>query len=220
MKKISTWIIAGIFFLGSCTNNAENNTVNENPVVPVSEAVEEGKNLDLQQSFPSLVQHLQKQDSSFSTTKFTEGESSPITDVQPQTMEESLKAFAPYFIYNKDSSLAIDLYSYNYILRKKEGQKTLEAAGPDTEVAIIDFKKNTRQRVLFAGPSTIILDAAWTSADELMITGAETIEDEKIKPLLWKINLAQKNKQLFSYPDTVKAAAYSYVEEKLDYRED
>lgn len=98
--------------------------------------------------------------------------------------------FSPYFIYSPDSSQVIDLLSYGNFLRKnKKGQIVLESGEPDTEVAIINVQTKKRERVLFAGPSTLIKEAIWVDNQTVLIGGAMYDENNVLVPVLWKYNV-------------------------------
>lgn len=98
--------------------------------------------------------------------------------------------FDPYFIYSPDSSQVIDLFSYGNFLRKnKKGQIVLESGEPDTEVAIINVQTKKRERILFAGPSTLIKEAVWVDNQTVLIGGAMYDENNVLVPVLWKYNV-------------------------------
>lgn len=215
MKK-QVWMIGFVLLLMACNNSADNTSSNDTVQSNEQEEMEEATHL--QESFPDLYAYLKKQDTSLDIDKFNDGGIAALTDLAAVPVDEKIKSFSPYFIYNADSSLAIDLYSYNYMQRQKEGKNVLQMAGPDSEVGLINFKNNTRQRVFFSGPSVLILDAKWTSPEEILIAGAEEVGNEKIKPILWKIDLSDSTQHSFSYSDTLSAKVYTYTDEKLQER--
>lgn len=216
MKK-PVWMIGFVLLLMACNNSADNTVSNDTLQNNEQEEIEEATHL--QESFPDLYAYLKKQDTSLDIDKFNDGGIAAVTDLAAVPVDEKTKSFSPYFICNADSSLAIDLYSYNYMQRQKEGKNVLQMAGPDSEVGLINFKNNTRQRVFFSGPSVLVLDAKWTGPEAILIAGAEEIGNEKIKPILWKIDLSDSTQHSFSYGDTLSAKVYTYTEEKLQERE-
>lgn len=205
----------GIFFLYACKNNADDEQVAIDTVQTEGDVVEAEIN-ELQQSFPSLFTYLESQDSTFTASGFTESETSSLSQNKTFPMEEGAQAFYSYFIYNADSSLAIDLYSNNYLIRERAGKQTLQRGGPDTEITLVNVKNKTEQRLLFTGPSVSILEAKWLSANEMMIAGAEEMGNERVKPMLWKINLQDSTIQLYAYPDTLRVTTQMYAEDKLN----
>src|SRR5690349_11176495 len=123
MKK-STWVMVFALLVMACNNNADDKATTDSTTIASEEEVGA---MDLQESFPSLFTYLKNQDSSLSTEKFSPAEASIISGLAPAPLDaENAKEFHPYFFYNRDSSLAIDLYSYNHFPREKEGKRVLE----------------------------------------------------------------------------------------------
>ena len=213
--RIYLTLLTGFILLQACNNSADNTNGIDTVQSAPGEEEEISETAALQQSFPSLFTYLQSQDSSFAVENFIETEMYNLPQNEPFPVGEELKAFSDYLIYNSDSSLALDLYSNNYLLRKRDGREIMQRGEPDTEIVLVDSKKNTEQRLLFTGPSVSIMDAKWISLQELMIAGAEEIGNRRVKPVLWKVNLSDSTVQLFSYPDTVSAKTHLYAEEKI-----
>lgn len=200
-----------LLVLWSCSNSdqQQGDVVAESPKDSV---VIDNDNQDvLRLMIPNLFEYFAKQDSSFIPANFIMKGTAPLNNVKAYPVEERLKQFHPYLIYNSDSSLAIDLYSYNYTLQKGE----FEAGEPDSEAALVDFKSGKRKRLLFTGPGISFMDAKWMTANEILIAGAEEINTTQIQPLLWKINLQDSAMELYKYKDTLNAKAYPYTEQKL-----
>ena len=214
MKKLR-----GLLFccclLAAC-NNAENAITNASKEDTTEEEVVDNGLAEVKQSFPQLFQYLRKQDSTFSEDSFLLAGENKVETVPPAPIDSAkLKPFQKYLIYNSDSSLALDLYSYNYIATTRNGQNRLEEAGPDSEAAVLDLKKGTRRRVFFGGPSQTLWDAKWTKPDELLLIGAESHED-KVIPTIWQVNLKDTSMQVFAYQGEVKADMSSYTAQKLN----
>lgn len=169
----------------------------------------------VKQSFPQVFQYLSKQDSTFSEDSFAVAGENKIEAVAPSRIDSAqLKPFQSYFIYNSDSSLALDLYSYNYIATHRNGKNRLEEAGPDSEAAVLDFKNGIRRRVFFGGPAHTLWDAKWTGPQDILLIGAESHEDNVI-PTIWHINLKDTSMQVFAYQGEVKADMTGYTAQKL-----
>lgn len=209
-------VLAAMIFLFACNDSDDVKTAADNSAGPDTAVEETDGESTIEQSFSSLFTYLKSQDSSFMPDRFTESEGARLSGMKALPIEDNTTAFAVYFIYNSDSSLAIDLYSNNYILSKTEGRETLQRGGPDTQVDLIDLKHKTERRLLFTGPSVYILDAKWASDSAIMIAGAEEINGGRVKPVLWKINLPDSTMQLYSYPDTLNAKAHLFTEEKFE----
>jgi hypothetical protein len=163
-----------IAFLAACNDSNNAVTTITNVQDTLQEAVTDAEVAVVKQSFPELFAYLKKQDPTFSEDSFLLSGESRVEPVAPAPVDtQQLKPFQKYLIYNGDSSLALDLYSYNYIVTQRNGTNRLEEAGPDTEVAVIDFKANLRRRVFFGGPSHTLWDAQWRGPQDLLLPGTK-----------------------------------------------
>jgi hypothetical protein len=215
-KHVWLWLVAAL--LAACNNSTGDKDTGglKAELDTLQEAVTDAEVSVVHQSFPQLFQYLSKQDSTFSEDSFMLSGESKVEQVPPMPVDEArLKPFQQYFIYNQDSSLALDLYSYNYIIANRGGNSTLEEAGPDSEAAVIDRKAGLRRRVFFGGPSHTLWDAKWVTAQELMLIGAETRENDRVIPTIWKVNLQDTSVQVFAYQGDVQANMAGYRREKL-----
>lgn len=182
----------------------------------LQEAVVDAEVTMVQQSFPQLFSYLKKQDTTFSEEHFLLSGESEVETVPSTPIDEArLQPFQKYLIYNNDSSLALDLYSYSYIITNSGGKSRLEEASPDSEAAIIDFKKKTRKRIFFGGPSHVLWDAKWTAPKELLLISAESREDSHVIPTIWHINLRDDSIQVYAYEGELAADISGYRNEKL-----
>jgi hypothetical protein len=212
MRTVSLFIFPAIFLLLSCGNNAS--TVPEETEDTVENSV--GINVRLQEHFPKLFAFYQQQDASFPKAGFEGGElerkdsliSTPIDTAQ-------LRPFRSYLVFNDDSTKAIDFVSYNYVLVNKKGQTKLEQGGPDAEVALLDFKNNSRKRILFLGSSATILNSDW-DGNEVLIAGAEDLGEEKVKPTFWIYDTATGTMEIYNYNAPLKADIKNYTEQLLN----
>lgn len=112
------------------------------------------------------------------------------------TMEEDrFEQFKAFFVYSPDSSQVVDMVSYgNFLHKGKNGKVVLEAGEPDTEVAIVNVQTKKRERVLFAGPSTVVKQAVWIDDHTVLIAGGTYDEQNRLVPVIWKYDTV--NKQL------------------------
>ncbi|OLY90934.1 hypothetical protein SAMN05444008_1178 [Cnuella takakiae] len=208
MKLTRLFAIAAIGLCTSCTNNADTesattDTAAAQPEADLSQLTPEARMV--QTAFPNMYMFLEGQDPSFDPANFQETEGGYGEPLPPRFFApEELEQFKPYLIYNTDSTKAIDLVSYNYIIDKKDGQQVLTGAGPDTEVGIINLQNNMRTRIFFAGPGTVMREGKWIDSSTVMLGGAETLSNTAIKPFLLRINLNEKSVQKFAYADSVK----------------
>jgi hypothetical protein len=213
MKILIKLSLIGSILFASCNNNS--NTGNSKEDSSSVEVVDETP-YSVNSEFPQLASYLKSQDSSFSADKFEGGEME-IKDSVPATKidDNQLAPYKPYLIYNSDSSKAIDLVSYNYVVSHKKGKAVIEHGGPDTEVALLDMKSGTRKRILFLGSSGTVLQAKWEDNNTIAIAGAQEVEDEKIKPSIWRYDLSTGKMELYQYSDAINADIKDYAEQWL-----
>lgn len=208
MKK-GGWIIGVLLFLVACTNTdvKEKTVSEENPVNEVT---------SFQKGVPLFFKYIQQNNPAFSADSFLLTQSAK-QDIYPSSTinEQHVAPFKDLLIYNADSSKAIDLFSYNYIITDKTGVIKAEAAEPDTEVALINFKDSTRKRIWFSGPMAIILDAAWINPNEIIVAGMQENENGKYYPVIWKILLAEKIIDTYTYNHAVEILPNDYLNERF-----
>jgi hypothetical protein len=208
MKK-AVWLVLTSVALWACNNNAitkgeETDTIAEAPDFTADETM-------VREAFPEFYGKLKAQDASFNPNRFQESEGGTTEPVPGRFFPpEELEPFLPYLVYNSDSSQAIDLVSYNYMLTSKNGQSALEPTGPDTEVAVIDLKSNMRTRIFFSGPGTTINQGKWLDSTTVLLAGAENVSSTAIKPLLLRIDFMKHTLQRFTYTDSLKAQLREY----------
>ena len=173
-----------------------------------AEPVAEEATLDWkEEAFPQYLRAIEGQDSSFTLDSFAALDPAP-TNIDPQAAPlnaERLVPFQSLFIYNGDSTQAIDLFSYNFVPTTRGGERVMAAGEPDTEVALLNYKDKTRTRLLFLGPSYAALDARWISNNVVAIAGAEIVGEHLIKPIIWKLTLPGGQVETEFYTDTVRA---------------
>jgi hypothetical protein len=219
MKKITLLFLVGFFV--ACNNNADNNSVEQDTTaMEVEEVAEERPELEQAKvSFQQLFSFYEKNDSSFQENNFNLVMMDSMQLLAPQPIDEiSLKPYYPYLIYNSDSLKAIDLYSYNVMLSQKGGQTIANASGPDTEIAVVDFKNKTRQRLLYVGPSFTIQDGKWINDHVLSLIGGEIIEEGKFSPSIWLMDLDKKTMQVLDYADTLNVRYSAYQNSRIPLR--
>ena len=93
--------------------------------------------------------------------------------------------------WSPDSTKVLDIGSYGLVVvRDKDGNVTLEAGEPDTEIALIDRRKNARARLMFVGPSSEVLSASWINKSDAMIAGTfDATGNGKKDTLIWMIRV-------------------------------
>ena len=69
--------------------------------------------------------------------------------------------------------------------------------------------------LFFSGPSFTVADAKWISNVEVALAGAENLEDGKIKPVIWQINIKDTTVQQYNYNHIVRAEVQGYVNKRV-----
>jgi hypothetical protein len=214
MKLSTPLFLSALLFLVSCSNNAS--------TVPGTDEHEDtlettdNMNVRLQQHFPTLFAFYHQQDTTFPEAGFEGGELERKDTLHSTAIDTAqLRPYRPYLVFNNDSTKAIDFVSYNYVLVNKKGQATLEQGGPDSEVALLDMKKNSRQRILYMGSSATILNSDW-DGNEVLIAGAEDLGEDKVKPTFWIYNTETGAMEIYSYNAAVMADIKNYTEQHLN----
>lgn len=213
-----TWSLAlALVVVVACNNNNSSTdtttaTETETEVVTDNTTAAAGQ---LAQSFPDLFAYMEAQDSSFALQHFLAPSEGKMETLAPVKMEPAqIKPFEPFLIYNGDSTKAIDLYSYNYIIIRRNGDVKMEEAGPDTEIAVVDVATNMRKRIFFSGPSVTVFDAKWNGTNEVIMAGAEQLPNNSIKPIIWQYNLTDSTLQMYTYDEAVAADMKGFVNNK------
>jgi hypothetical protein len=203
-----------VLILIACNNNNSPKEENKETIEEVEEPYVNPTKQEISSAFPTVYQFFSAKDSSFSTSKFQQMSSEPVTSPDLKLSEAS-KRYYPLFIYNADSSYAIDLYSYNVILREKNGKTVVNQAGPDVEVALVDLKNQTRKRIYFGGSSSAVLDAKWINNNELILLTGEIISASKFQPQVLQYKLSDNTANEFIYADTLEVSVKDYNDRRL-----
>jgi len=210
MKKLLTVSFCALLFF-ACGND------DASPVQPDVVTAPDGEEPEASEFAPlaPLFSFFQNADPSFAPQHFQDFYPAGVLDTLSAAPVEKdrLAPFLPYLIYNKDSSLAIDSYSNNYLLKNNGGGTKLVNGNPDTEVALVDFKTNRRQRILYFGPSYMLMDAQWKGDSTVLFAISELIEGDKISPEIWEVDLKTFTKKVSRYPDTLHVNMQTYKEE-------
>ena len=208
--KKSGHILFALFAIAaiSCNDNDQRSSkkINDevNDVVAVIPAVDH---------LPAWKNYMAKTIPAFSEEKFSATYNSPWESFEPTPVNgKDLTLYKSYLAYNSDSSKAIDVYSYNLLLRNKNGSVTAAQGDPDSQINLVDLKNKTSQRIFFTGPSAAFWDAKWIDDNRILVAGTE--EDE---PAYWIISVTGKNIQQYQYEDslTVTLSRDEYLKQKM-----
>jgi hypothetical protein len=198
MQKCIRLLILLVAFT-ACKNESENSNqegdgTNYGDTIIVYELQEVAK---VGQSFVLL-------DSTFDPNTFQEGGSRQVDAlIATPIVKEQMEGFMSFLIYNEDSSHAIDPYSYNYVLREKNGKTQVSEAGPDSEIAIIDLKAQTRKRIWFSGPGSRIVDVKWKNKNVIWMSGVEELAPASYRPFIYEIHFNDQTIRSFESGDTL-----------------
>lgn len=162
---------------------------------------------------PAWKDYITKTIPAFSEEKFSETYNSPWEEFKPTPANgKDLALYKSYLSYNSDSSKAVDIYSYNLLLKSKNGSITAAQGDPDSQINLVDLQNKTSQRIFFTGPSAAFWDAKWMDDNHILVAGTE--ED---KPAYWIINVTEKSIQQYQYEDslTVTLNRDEYLRRKM-----
>lgn len=117
------------------------------------------------------------------------------------------EAYGRFLKYSPDSTMFVDIDSYNIdIMKNKDGKWIGTAQGPDTEVSLINPAKKEKKRLLFAGPGTFIEEASWIDKDNIALMGLQEVDGEaKRTAVVWRYHLPTST--YFQYELSNPAAA-------------
>lgn len=212
MKKLLLPI--GLLCLVACSNNADQKAAPSDSIqgtaMVTDELPEEEKLAPVTQVFTNL-------DSNFNTGSFYPSGIDSVQYAQLAKIDSgNLKEFIPYLIYNADSSLAADPYSYNYIIHQQKGKTKVSEAGPDVEIGLIDLKQNTRRRLWYSGPAATILDAKWKNKNELLLGGVEQIDTSGYQPFVLVINVTNNHIDRWQSDEMLTGQLNDVLKQKLE----
>jgi hypothetical protein len=162
-----------------------------------------------------IAERIEATPASLNANKFSEAGSKRAEAFESYPIEEQVKPFLPYLIYNSDSTLAADPFSYNYLFNTRGGNKRVDEAGPDFEIGLVDVRQQKRSRIWFTGPAVDVTDVFWKNKNEIVVIGFEQISSDSAKPFAHIINTGTGIINMYEYADTVKMLQQDYLKEIL-----
>lgn len=190
----------------ACTNEAVDTRVDEKmveaeplPADPLSQKLKGD----------AFVQFVAATDASFAATDFQHAGSFPLPKVQSGFTPESVAPYHGLLVFDRDSSRAVDLFSYGTFITENQ----LRGGEADTEAALLDYKNNVRKRLLYLGPSYVLAHASINDST-VTLSGFERMDDNKLKPLFWVINLNEETAELYEYKKTVTASPAEFFRQQ------
>ncbi|HSB91541.1 MAG TPA: hypothetical protein VLC28_00425 [Flavitalea sp.] len=126
-----------------------------------------------------------------------------------QANAEYFQSYGPFIKYSSDSTMFIDLDSYNVRIRKlNDGTYVGEELGPDTEVSLVDLQDNLKKRLIFLGPGGDIEDGGWLDSQTIVLAGTQAGSDgTSTVPVIFKYHIPTRTFFLYETQDTVNATA-------------
>ncbi len=115
--------------------------------------------------------------------------------------------YKPLLKYSPDSTMFIDLDSYNIKIERNKGKLTGIEVGPDTEVSLIDTKDKKKTRLVFLGPGSSVEDGSWIDNENLVLMGFQETGDQSANegnplPVIWRYHLPTTTFYMYEMPDT------------------
>ena len=122
--------------------------------------------------------------------------------------KEFYASYGPFLKYSPDSSMFIDLDSYNIDIKKdSKGRYTGHELGPDCEVSLVDVADSTRTRLVYMGPGGSVEDALWLDNNTLVLMGVQENQKSEQVTTLWRYHIPTKTFYLYEIPDTTVAGS-------------
>lgn len=114
------------------------------------------------------------------------------------------RKYGRFLKYSPDSSLFIDLDSYNIdFQRNRRGAEVPVEIGPDTEVSLVDLAQKQKIRLLFLGPGNGVEDAGWIDNNSAVLIGYHEKDTSKIKTaVIWRFHLPTKTFYVYESGDS------------------
>jgi hypothetical protein len=176
------------------------------------EEIDSGSVLENVDTFSTIAfsSYAKKQSSSFDWSRFRMEHSWVDTGmlVQSYTPDQKFyEAYGRFIKYSPDSTMFIDLDSYNVGMKKdSKGKWVGTEYGPDSEVSLVNLQTKQKIRLLFMGPDGSVEDGLWLDKDNLALIGVEDSGDSTGKvAAVWKINIPSKSYYLYTLRDSVTA---------------
>lgn len=199
MRRILPLISILFLFLNSCKDSGKPSPASSTDSTQ-NEIIEDDQATDPASLDSLFIEKIERSDSSFSPENFEGGEMTD-SEIPESTLDSAgIHPYLPYLVYNNSKTMAIDAISANYFPVEKKGKILFEEGGPDFEVGLIDFKKNTRKRILFFGTVGAVYDSKWLNDHTIVITGGLNQTMDSMQPAIWKYDLQKGSKEMFIYP--------------------
>lgn len=154
-------------------------------------------------SLPVLMNMWQQLDPDFSIDEFKCLDVEQLDEVPAGPAKVEGNEDDRMLVTSPDQKRSLDLSSYHWDLRVKNGEVQAEVLEPDTAVMLMNRAGNERKRLLFLGTDAGVDDAVWIDDSAVAIVGYQEALDESgvggrgAEPLLWIIRLDQGKVAIF-----------------------
>ena len=130
-----------------------------------------------------------------------------------QANADYFQSYGPFIKYSSDSTMFIDLDSYNVKITKLgDGTYLGEELGPDTEVSLIDLQDKLKKRLIFLGPGGDIQDGGWLDSQTIVLAGMQAGSDgTSTVPVIFKYHIPTRTFFLYETQDTLNATAIMHA---------
>jgi len=132
--------------------------------------------------------------------------------LEKQTFDFSREdPFSELYVFNSDSTLAIDLDSYHLVLEKdQQGMLFTPGRSPDMEIGLIDLAESKRERLLFCGPACLFEEGSFHPRGHIVIAGFSQ-NGEGYLPTIWIVDPAADSLRVKNIPEPYKPEKINYL---------
>jgi hypothetical protein len=195
--------------LASCKNNSSD--IPADALVPEKDSVEKLDTIFSQENIEFLQQlkfstYAKTQSAPIDWSKFrmvtSTHDSLMVSTFSPDQL--FYQHYGRLLKYSPDSSMFIDLDSYNIEFHKN---KIPIEKGPDTEVSLIDIGNKQRTRLIFLGPGNGVEEAGWIDNDNVLLIGYREADSSRSKTsVIWRYHVPTKTFHIYESTNPVIGA--------------
>ena len=156
--------------------------------------IEQDFNIDLKNRLTPWIRYYKKIAPDFKISGFKNYENKVLRPYQVIIGDSAFKKrffdlYNPYLKYSPDSSKAVDLYSYSYVLDYNSEGKVIGFGDIDCQLAIIDLEKQKRIVLQTFGSAGQFQDSFWLNNDSIIVAWIGTSDGEFYEPFYSVIDL-------------------------------
>lgn len=210
MRYLTFVIVVVTLFISSCKNNGDDDqqaapVTTEEPTERL-DTVFSGADLNyldqLRASKYAAAQNTPIDWSKFRMVTSSHEDSLVTSPFQPDTAY--YRMYGRLLRYSPDSSMFIDLDSYNVDFQKnRKGEIYPIEHGPDTEVSLVDLENKRRTRLVFLGPGNGVEDGGWIDSNSVVLVGYHEKDTSKLKKaVIWRYHVPTKTFHVYEAADT------------------